>query len=169
MQASVQRTTREHPENGVALHGNKIKKRTNLNEPDDDQDGNKCAFDGNLRLPAGRLLVGILGLCGDTFLHVLRGVSEQSVETEGTGDDGEDEVGGQHRPEDGDESAAPHDGRHQTGCVTVGSVTLSDQKRSKATHPKTEMRARRVYMMTSTTRVGFPVSVRDHLSSVGRK
>ena len=83
-------------------HSTETKKRTDLNEPDDDQDGNKCAFDGDLRLPAGRLLVGILGLLGDTSLHVRRGVSEQSVETEGTGDDGEDEVGGQHRPEDGD-------------------------------------------------------------------
>jgi hypothetical protein len=35
-------------------------RRTDLKEPDDDKDGNECAFHGNLSLLAMRLLIGIL-------------------------------------------------------------------------------------------------------------
>ena len=93
------------------------KKRTDLDEPDDDQDCNHGALDGGFALLADRssieLWVFRVFSVSDAALEVLRGVLEDAVEEEGAGDDAEDEVGGQHRPVYGNEPATSHGYAHQ--------------------------------------------------------
>jgi hypothetical protein len=89
-------------------------KRTDLDEPYDDHDGDHGSLDCGQAFLTERLLVGVLGIRGNALVHVGRSVLEDGVEAEGARDDGEDEMRGQHGPENGHESSTSHDGANQT-------------------------------------------------------